>query len=153
MPVRRNYGPCPRLPAAAISKPQTNAGTPIMATSVPARLRNELAFRSTRIHGAGRAATQVSARGAATTFDQARAEFEDAWAVFLSNRTNADFREWRRQRDFTERKYAVWKTSERFPSQRPNTIMRCPCGEAFDSHRLEHTLIHVPHISAVHRAQ
>jgi hypothetical protein len=94
-----------------------------------------------------------STNDAAATFDQARAEFEEAWAVFLSNRTDADFQEWRRQRDITELKYAVWKTRERFPSQRPNTIMRCPCGEAFDSHRLEHTLIHVPHISAAHRAR
>jgi hypothetical protein len=29
--------------------------------------------------------------GAAATFDQARTEFEEAWAVFLSNRTEADF--------------------------------------------------------------
>jgi hypothetical protein len=26
--------------------------------------------------------------------------------------------------------------------------MKCPCGEIFDSHRLEENLIHVPHISA-----
>src|SRR3982074_1442981 len=29
--------------------------------------------------------------GTAETFDQARADFEQAWAVFLSNRTEADF--------------------------------------------------------------
>ena len=33
--------------------------------------------------------------GTAATFDQARAEFEEAWRVFLSNRTEADFQEWR----------------------------------------------------------
>jgi hypothetical protein len=90
--------------------------------------------------------------GSAPTFDQARVEFEDAWAVFLSNRTEADFQEWRRQRDFTERKYGMWKAGERCPSQKPNTMMRCPCGESFDSHRLEHTVIHVPHITAAQRA-
>jgi hypothetical protein len=89
--------------------------------------------------------------GTAATFDQARTEFEEAWRVFLSNRTEADFEEWRRQRDWTERKYAM-KAGEKMPSQRPNTMMRCPCGESFDSHRLEHTMIHVPHISAAHRA-
>jgi hypothetical protein len=29
--------------------------------------------------------------GTAETFDQARADFEAAWKVFLSNRTEADF--------------------------------------------------------------
>jgi hypothetical protein len=41
--------------------------------------------------------------GAAPTFDQARADFEEAWAVFLFKRTEADFQEWRDQRDWTER--------------------------------------------------
>ncbi len=90
--------------------------------------------------------------GTAATFDQARAEFEEAWPVFLSNRTDGDFQEWRHQRDWTGRKYAMWKAGEKMPSQRPNTMMRCPCGKSFDSHRLEHTMIHVPHISAANRA-
>jgi hypothetical protein len=42
---------------------------------------------------------------ASTTFDQARVEFEDARRVFLANRTDADFQEWRDQRDFTAEKY------------------------------------------------
>jgi hypothetical protein len=86
--------------------------------------------------------------GTAATFDQARESFEGAWRVFLANRTEADFQEWRDQRDWTERKYAMWERGERLPSQNPSTMMRCPCGEMFDSHRLEHTLIHVPHITA-----
>jgi hypothetical protein len=53
------------------------------------------------------------------------------------------------QRDWTERKCAMWERSEKLPSQKPSSLMRCPCGEIiFDSHRLEHTLIHVPHITA-----
>jgi hypothetical protein len=72
--------------------------------------------------------------------------------VFLSNRTEADFQEWRHQRDWTARKYAMWERGEKMPLQRPNTMMRCPCGESFDSQRLEHTMIHAPHISAAHRA-
>jgi hypothetical protein len=47
--------------------------------------------------------------GTAATFDQARVEFEDAWRVFLSNRTEADFETWREQRDWTERKYSMWQ--------------------------------------------
>jgi hypothetical protein len=30
--------------------------------------------------------------------------------------------------------------------------MKCPCGETFDSHRLQHTVIHVPHITEAQRA-
>jgi hypothetical protein len=86
--------------------------------------------------------------GVAVTFEEARAEFEEAWAVFPSNRTDADFAEWRHQWDWTAQKYAMWERGEKLPSQRPNKMTCCPCGEAFDSHRLEHTVIHVPHISA-----
>src|SRR6267378_1448855 len=37
------------------------------------------------------------------TFEEARADFEHALQVFLSNRTEADFQAWRDQRDWTER--------------------------------------------------
>jgi len=91
--------------------------------------------------------------GTAATFDEARADFEAAWQVFLSKRTEADFQAWRDQRDWTARKYALWDAGERLPSQKPSSMMRCPCGEMFDSHRLENTLIHVPHITAEHKAR
>ena len=90
--------------------------------------------------------------GAAPTFDQARADFETAWQVFLSNRSESDFRAWRDQRDWTERKYVMWERGERMPTQKPNSLMRCPCGETFDSHLLAHTMIHVPHITKAHQA-
>jgi hypothetical protein len=90
--------------------------------------------------------------GTAATFDQARADFEAAWRAFLSNRTDADFQAWRDQRDWTARKYAMWEAGERFPSQKPSSLMQCPCGETFDSHRLEHTVIHVPQITETQRA-
>jgi hypothetical protein len=90
--------------------------------------------------------------GTAATFDLARANFEEAWAVFLSNRTETDFQEWCDQRDWTERKYAMWERGERMPSQKPSSLMRCPCGEVFDSHLLEHTMVHVPHITVAHAA-
>jgi hypothetical protein len=88
--------------------------------------------------------------GASATFDQARAYFEEAWAVFFSNRTEADFREWRLQQDWTARKYAMWKAGEKLPSQTPSSLMRCSCDETFDSHQLEHAVIHVPHITTAH---
>jgi hypothetical protein len=40
--------------------------------------------------------------GAAATFDQARADFEDAWKVLLSKRAEGDFQAWRDNRDWTE---------------------------------------------------
>ena len=85
--------------------------------------------------------------GTAATFDQARADFEVAWKRFSANRTEADYQAWRDRRDSTARKYAMWKAGELLPSQKPDSMMRCPCGERFDSHRLEHNLIHVPHIT------
>jgi hypothetical protein len=45
--------------------------------------------------------------GTSATFDDARAEFASAWAVFLANRTDADFQAWWHQRDQAERKYAM----------------------------------------------
>jgi hypothetical protein len=60
-----------------------------------------------------------STSGTAETFDEARAAFEAAWRVFLSNRTEADFQAWRHDRDWTARKYAMWERGERFPSQLP----------------------------------
>jgi hypothetical protein len=72
--------------------------------------------------------------GTAETFDQARASFEMAWKVFLANRTEADFQEWRDSRDWHARKYAMWERGEKMPSQIPTSIMGCPCGERFDSH-------------------
>jgi hypothetical protein len=72
-------------------------------------------------------ATSITARavghrtcGTAATFDEARAHFEAAaWRVFLSNRTEVDFQEWRDQRDWTARKYAMWEARERLPSAVP----------------------------------
>ena len=55
----------------------------------------------------------------AATFEEARADFERAWQVFLSNRTEADFQAWRDQRDWTARKYALWDAGKRLePSPR-----------------------------------
>jgi hypothetical protein len=92
--------------------------------------------------------------GTAATFKRARADFEKAWRVFLSNRTEADFEEWRNQRDWTARKYALWDAGKRLPPNewepgKPCSIyMKCPCGDIFNSHCLEENLVHVRHISA-----
>ena len=51
----------------------------------------------------------------AADFDQARSEFEIAWQAFLSKRTEADFRAWRDQRDWTAEKYRRFDLGERIP--------------------------------------
>jgi hypothetical protein len=53
--------------------------------------------------------------GTATAFDQARADFEAAWRVFLARRTEADFQVWRDQRDWTAEKYRRFDRGERMP--------------------------------------
>ena len=38
--------------------------------------------------------------------------------MFLSKRTKADFQEWRDERDWTERKYALWDAGKRLEPPR-----------------------------------
>jgi hypothetical protein len=92
--------------------------------------------------------------GTAKSLDEARAEFEAAWRIFLSNRTEADFQEWRDQRDWTERKYALWDAGQRLepPSHGPgkpcSRFMKCRCGEIFAMYVPAEAVLHVPHLSA-----
>jgi hypothetical protein len=53
--------------------------------------------------------------GTAGTFDQARAEFETAWRVYLPKRSEADFQAWRDQRDWTAEKYRHLDRGEPMP--------------------------------------
>jgi hypothetical protein len=91
--------------------------------------------------------------GTAPSFERARSEFEAAWRFLLPKLSEPDFQAWRDQEAWTERKYAMWERGERTRSQQPSSVMTCPCGETFDSHRLEHTVMHVPHISAFEMAR
>jgi hypothetical protein len=86
--------------------------------------------------------------GVAMSFDQARAALDAAWRVFLGKRTEVDFQPWRDQEARTEQRYARWKNGERLSTQKPNALVRCPCGEVFDSHRVGETVVHIPHITA-----
>ena len=90
--------------------------------------------------------------GSAVDFEHARADFEEAWRRLLPTRTEEHFQEWRDQRDWTARKYAMWKRGELLPSQKPNTMMRCPCGERFDSHDPTGSYVHRRHIYAAQAA-
>jgi hypothetical protein len=51
--------------------------------------------------------------GTAATFEQARADFEAAWKVFLAERTEADFQAWRDQEAWTREKYRRFDRGER----------------------------------------
>ena len=66
--------------------------------------------------------------GTGPTFEQARADFEQAWAVFLSNRTEADFMEWRRSQALMAWKYRMWDTGHRLPTQASDGRSACFCG-------------------------
>jgi hypothetical protein len=89
-----------------------------------------------------------SRTGYAVSFDQARAAFEAAWQDYLPQCTEADFAEHRRQRAWTAQKYAMWERGERMPTQVPNSMMRCPCGVCFDSHKPDESYPHRQHIYA-----
>jgi hypothetical protein len=52
----------------------------------------------------------------APTFEQARGDFEAAWHVFVSKRTNADFQTWRDQQAWTAEKYGRFDRGERMPT-------------------------------------
>jgi hypothetical protein len=92
--------------------------------------------------------------GAAASFEEARADFEQAWRVFRSKRTEADFQEWRDDRDWTARKYALWDAGRRLeppsygPGKPAHRFRKCPCGDVFDMHGPEEVFVHVLHITA-----
>jgi hypothetical protein len=75
----------------------------------------------TKIHGSGAAVSiqapiRANIRTAAASFEEARADFEEAWQVFLAKRTEADFQAWRDQRDWTAEKYRRFDRGERMPT-------------------------------------
>jgi hypothetical protein len=151
LPESGIMGTCPPSPAAALSMLPTGTSTMVMCAS--ARSRSAPAFRLTKIRGVGIAGSipavtrenvpTVPLRPSTKPAPTSRQRGE-----CLSNRTEADFQAWRDERDWTARKYATWRAGERLPSQKRSSLMRCPCGEIFDSHRLENTVIHVPHMTA-----
>jgi hypothetical protein len=85
--------------------------------------------------------------GTAADFEAARIEFETAWRIFSAERPEADYQEWRHQRDFTAEKYAEWDRGERI-TQNSDSVMRCICGVRFDSRRPAESYDHRAHIYA-----
>jgi hypothetical protein len=76
---------------------------------------------STPINGSGTSAPGKGRSGVSATFHHAKAGFEAAWLQFLPTLTEANFQEWRDQRDWTAKKYAIWARGELMPSQKPSS--------------------------------
>ncbi|RZM94767.1 hypothetical protein CWO91_39140 [Bradyrhizobium genosp. SA-3] len=83
--------------------------------------------------------------GIAETFERARSGFQAAWQDLAPKRTEADFEAWRRQRDWTAWNDRMHELAMPLPSQRPEGIARCFCGEVVTSRTID------SHILAAHR--
>ena len=66
--------------------------------------------------------------GTSATFEDARAEFANAWKIFFANRTEVDFQAWRYQRDSTGWKYAMGDRGFKLPTQLASGRSKCFCG-------------------------
>ncbi|WP_035678395.1 hypothetical protein [Bradyrhizobium liaoningense] len=89
--------------------------------------------------------TTTRQAGSAASFEEARAQFETAWARLAPTLTEEQFEIWRRDRDFTAWKYRMWGTGCQLPTQCRDGRARCFCGEIISNAEVE------PHIQAAHR--
>jgi hypothetical protein len=71
--------------------------------------------------------------GSSPTLEEACADFDAAWRLYLSGCTAEDFAVWRRQRAFTAWKYAIWDAGCRMPTQTVDGWTKCFCGAAIDN--------------------
>ncbi|MHC2426697.1 hypothetical protein ACVII1_000616 [Bradyrhizobium elkanii] len=119
-----------------------------MATSASGRSDCAPACRTTLTNGNGNAASIKAAIGRpaapASTFDDVRAGFEAAWGELLPTLAEADFQA--RSSRLDRAQAGMWDRGEKLPSQQSSSLMRCPCGATFDSHRPAESQIHTPHI-------
>jgi hypothetical protein len=86
--------------------------------------------------------------GSAFTFDQARADFEAAWANLLLQIPAGAFDEYRRDSEYRAEIRPIRSRGEKLPSETPSSLMRCVCGLTFDSHRPAESYDHRLHIYA-----
>jgi hypothetical protein len=84
----------------------------------------------------------------AFTFDQARADFEAAWAVLLPEIPAGAFDEYRCDREHRAEIQAVHACGEKLATETPSSLMRCVCGVTFDSHKPAESFDHRLHIYA-----
>jgi hypothetical protein len=99
--------------------PAKNAGSSISGMCALERSRSAVATRTTPIHGNGGfypgSHPGEHQDGTAASFEGVRADFEQAWTLFLSKRTEADFQAWRDQQAWTAEKYRRFDRGERMP--------------------------------------
>jgi hypothetical protein len=86
--------------------------------------------------------------GIVGTFELARSAFEQAWKCILPTLTEAQFQEWRRDRDFHVAIRAKPDRGEKLSTEIATSMMRCVCGVMFDSHQPEESYEHRGHIYA-----
>jgi hypothetical protein len=75
--------------------------------------------------------------GAAEIFDEVRADFHAAWEELAVTRIPADYEAWRRQRDWTAWKDQMHDLALPLPTQRPEGIASCFCGEVLTTRTLD----------------
>ncbi|MEH2517450.1 hypothetical protein V1279_003023 [Bradyrhizobium sp. AZCC 1610] len=83
--------------------------------------------------------------GTGTDFDDARAEFEKAWARLAATRTEAHYEIWRQSRDFHAWKDRMHDEGLKLPTQIKTGRSRCFCGEEISNSSI------TKHIQAAHR--
>ncbi|WP_152535619.1 hypothetical protein [Bradyrhizobium sp. Ai1a-2] len=129
-----------------------STGRSASATSTWATSAYAPASPATRRSGAGLAASNPGTEpgqhryGAAATFDDARAAFALAWQKLAATRTDADYQAWRDHRDWTMWKYRMHDLHLPLPTQRPDGVARCFCGEAITSATMD------DHVLGAHRS-
>jgi hypothetical protein len=82
--------------------------------------------------------------GTGETFEEAKAEFEEAWNLLRPTRTEAHFELWRAQRNFTAWKYRM-REHLKMPTQTKNDRARCFCGAEISNRSID------AHIQQAHR--
>jgi hypothetical protein len=86
----------------------------------------------------------VRASGSAKTFDDARADFVEAWDRLLPEITKKDFDQHRRHRALEAWKRTMWETGCKLPAQVTDGRSRCFCGAPIEIKNVER------HVYAAH---
>jgi hypothetical protein len=86
----------------------------------------------------------VRADGSARTFEDAHADFEEAWHRLLPEVTKKELDKHRRYRALEAWKRAMWETGCKLPTQVTDGLSRCFCGAPIEIKNVEH------HVYAAH---
>jgi len=86
--------------------------------------------------------------GVASTFEEARAEFQSDWERLLPEIPDGAFDKYRHDRLWRAEVAAKRARGEKLDSEIPRSMMRCACGVTFDSHQPAESGPHREHIYA-----